>query len=73
MYQDYYDESESWGLRNPYARLEPAPSPRIRRPVRLAGIVGAGLSVVLPVVDGLGSAPVSASAAAATDESPVEA
>jgi hypothetical protein len=49
MYQEYCEDEERWGLRNPYATLDPLPPRRGRSPVRLVGLVGAGLSVVIPM------------------------
>ncbi|MGF1647215.1 MAG: hypothetical protein ACFCVF_09900 [Kineosporiaceae bacterium] len=49
MYRDYYDESDTWGLRNPYAPVPLLPEGRPRQNGMLLGLVGAGLAAVLPI------------------------
>ena len=49
MYRDYYDESDSWGLHNPYAPVPLSPDGRPRQGGMLLGLVGAGLAAVLPI------------------------
>lgn len=55
MYHDYFDETDSSGLRNPYGPEVPLlPEERTshRQRLLLLGVVGAGLSVVAPAAGG---------------------
>jgi hypothetical protein len=51
MFRDYYDESDTWGLRNPYAPAALTPESRTRQNGMLLGLVGVGLAAVLPITD----------------------
>lgn len=51
MYHDYFDDGDTSGLRNPYGPevpLLPEDRARHRQRLLLLGVVGAGLSVVVP-------------------------
>jgi hypothetical protein len=56
MFRDYYDESDTWGLHNPYAPVPLFPEGRSRQSGMLLGLVGVGLAAVLPIT-GRGSVP----------------
>ena len=49
MYRDYYDESDTWGLHNPYAHVPLSPDGHPRQRGMLLGLVGAGLAAALPI------------------------
>jgi hypothetical protein len=47
VYHDYFDDADTTSLRNPYGPRVPLPERPAHRPrLLLAGVVGAGLSVV---------------------------